>query len=342
MDLGLVPLPRFLKKSKRSQNRGMRLNQCCYIYLSRADLVPSQAPPRGLPPELLLLILSYVEEYRDLYSLCLTCRALQAVAETVLYRSISTVRSSLSGKYAGVVALDQTMHEKLYKTIRSRGFAHMVTNFTIIFELCGVPQPKPIWWRCTCDKFDAMLGQVLLSLQNLQVLHFSCSGCCTRGAYHGYLTQLPTQKLQEFAFDCHCRQQPIKTHQILTSPCMAPVMSLVFLNPYKWEDYDVLSTKGCLPRLKKFMCSDINLVEALLPTRTITHLSCSSRISDLGRLHDIISRTRCSLTYLQVHDFSHIIPYFIRMDSTPYRSLKHLGELDFINVPVRYFQNHFE
>jgi hypothetical protein len=233
------------------------------------------------------------------------------------------------------------MHAKLYKTIRSRGFAHMVTNFAIGFELCEYPQPKPIWWRCTCDKFDAMLGQVLLSLQNLQALHFNCSGCCTRGTSHRYLTKLPTQKLQQFVFQCKCRDQPNKIHQILISPCMAPVTSLLLLNPYKWQDYDVLSTKDCLPHLKRLMCSDINLVEGLLPKRTITHLSFSSCASDLLRLYHIISRTPRSLTFLQLHNTGPVMP-FLTLDLTPYQSLKHLGELDFSNAPVRKSQNHLE
>src|SRR6202044_1732127 len=81
MDLGLLQLSGFFRKSRRSQKRGMKLNQQRYIYLNRVDLAAKQALPRGLPPELLLLILSYIHDYRDLYSLCLTCRAVRKVTE---------------------------------------------------------------------------------------------------------------------------------------------------------------------------------------------------------------------------------------------------------------------
>jgi hypothetical protein len=251
-------------------------------------------------------------------------------------RGISTER------YPGLAILSEPMHAKLYQTIRSRGFNHIVTNFHIIFKLCRFLQPKRTGWRCTCDKFDAMLGQVILSLQNLQVLHFGCSGCDTQGPYHHYLTELPTKKLQKFLFSCTCRHYfPNKTCQILAAPCMAPITSLCLTDLYKQEDWSVLSTRDCLPHLKKLVCIDIKLIEALLPKRTITHLSFPVQTQDLGRLHDIISQTSCSLAYLQVYNMGHIIPDIILMDSAPYRGLKHLGVLDFINVSVRDFSESF-
>ena len=138
--------------------------------------------PRGLPPELLLLILSYIHDYRDLHSLCLTCRAVRKVAETILYQSIRTQGTTRRRYYyPKLPVLDDAMHAKLYKTIRSRGFADIVTDFRITFPGCQhwpyLWQPNRIWRRCTCDKFDAMLSQVMLSLQNLQTLYFQCR-CC--------------------------------------------------------------------------------------------------------------------------------------------------------------------
>jgi hypothetical protein len=233
------------------------------------------------------------------------------------------------------------MHAKLYKTIRSRGFADIVTDFRITFPGCQhwpyLWQPNRIWRRCTCDKFDAMLSQVMLSLQNLQALHFYCGCCRTQRARHRYLAELPTTKLQKVIFKCFnmvCSSND--AYQILTSPCMAHITSLCLFDTGKWGDYDVLSAGSSLPHLKSLMSSDIQLIEALLPKRTITHLSVLST-AHFGRLHNIISRTSCSLTYLQVFLTGHTIPYFVAMDSTPYRSLKHLGYLDFNRVPVRDF-----
>ena len=234
--------------------------------------------------------------------------------------------------------LDHATHAKLYQTIISQGFAHMVTDFRIRFVKCNYMRiPKIILQRCTCDEFDAMLGQVLLSLQNLQVLHFICWGCRAERARHRYLAELPTKNLQKVMFNCVCTSQlPSNTYQMLASPCMAPVMSLSLFDIGAWKDCDVLSARSSLPHLKKLICYDIELVEAVLPKRTITHLSVLSAVG-FGWLHNIISRISCSLTYLQVLQTGDTILYFIAMDSSPYRSLKHLGSLDFGKVRVRDF-----
>jgi hypothetical protein len=237
-----------------------------------------------------------------------------------------------------LVILDQVMHAKLYRTIRSRGFAHIVTDFRIHFEPCShLRQSKRILQRCTCDRFDVMLGQVMLSLQNLQVLHFKCLSCPTEHSRHRYLTELPTQRLQKAIFRCYCMSELLSnTYQMLASPCMAPILSLYLFDVTKPGNCDVLSSKSSLPHLKKLICYDIELVEAVLPKRTITHLSVLSAVG-FGWLHNIISRISCSLTYLQVLQTGDTILYFIAMDSSPYRSLKHLGSLDFGKVRVRDF-----
>jgi hypothetical protein len=188
-----------------------------------------------------------------------------------------------------------------------------------------------------------MLSQVMLSLQNLQALYFYCWCCEAVHARHRYLAELPTTKLQKVMFECSnmvCSSK--NAYQMFTSPCMARITSLFLFNIDKWGDCDVLSARSSLPHLKNLMSSDIKLIEALLPKRTITHLSVLGSTVDFDRLHNIISRTSCSPTHLQVFQTGHTIPYFIAMDSTPYRSLKHLGELDFNRVPVRDFSESLE
>jgi hypothetical protein len=241
------------------------------------------------------------------------------------------------------VKLDQATHANLYKTIRSRGFAHIVTDFWIVFPGCRyLSQHNRIWRRCTCDKFDAMLGQVMLSLQNLQALYFYCWCCRSQHTRHRYLAELPTKKLQKFTIQCcSMADSSSSASQMLISPCMARITSLCLFDTDKWGDYDVLSARSSLPHLKIFMCSDIKLIEALLPKRTITHLSLLRVKEKFDRLHNIISQTSCSLTYLHVHKWEHARLYFIKMDSTPYRNLKHLGGLDLGWVPVRDFSERF-
>jgi hypothetical protein len=126
-------------------------------------------------------------------------------------------------------------------------------------------------------------------------------------------------------------------YQMFASSCMARITSLCLSRSDKWGDCDVLSARSSLPHLKILTCCDIKLIEALLPKRTITHLSFYKATPDFGRLHNIISRTSCSLIYLEVRNTRHTIPDFIAMDSTPYRSLKHLGFFDFDRVSVRDF-----
>jgi hypothetical protein len=254
------------------------------------------------------------------------------MSEVLAVRSLGLAAHA---KLYRLVILDQVTHAKLYRTIHSRGFAHIVTDFRITFPGCQDYhwQLNRIWQRCTCDKFDAMLSQVMLSLQNLQALYFRCWCCQTQRTRHRYLADLPTKQLQKVWFSCSSMVNfSSDTCQILASPCMARITSLCL-----WGDCDVLSARSSLPHLKNLMSSDITLIGALLPKRTITHLSVLRGTVDFDRLHDIISQTSCSLTYLQVFPMGHTIPYFVAMDSTPYRSLKHLGYLDFNRVPVRDF-----
>jgi hypothetical protein len=211
-----------------------------------------------------------------------------------------------------------------------------VTDFRIHILCRNYNQRKCIRRKaCPCDEFDAMLGQVMLSLQNLRVLEFICCGCTALHPRHRYLTELPAPKLQKLALGCNCMSElQINPCQMLTSPCMAPIMSLYLFDVTLWEDYNALSAESSLAHLKKLMCFDIKPIEALFPKQTITHLSFLGPETDLGRLHGIISQTSCPLTYLQVHNTSHTIPYFIAMDPTPYRCLQHLGDLDYGWVPV--------
>jgi hypothetical protein len=241
------------------------------------------------------------------------------------------------GRYLPKVALNEARFAKLHRTLRSQDIACLVTDFRI--QLMNHRRSRngkrP---SCICHGFDALLGQVLLSLENLQVLYFSRPSCWhAKHLQYSYLERLPTRQLQQLQFFCpfHLNENTvIDIPRFLTSPCVATVTSLCLSDDFKPIGCDALSTNNYLPHLKKLICSNLELVQVLLPKRTITHLGCPN--TDFDQLHTIIQQTPCSLTHLDVSDRDYGVANLISMNPNPYQSLKHFAEFVLMESEVRF------
>jgi hypothetical protein len=278
------------------------------------------------------------------------------VARICLYRTLNISTDligrelpDLTGRQSPKPGFTEARLAKLHRTLRSQDIACLVTNFRIHLTWYGQHRESRmggIWRRsrkCICNRFDALLGQVLLSLENLQVLHFSCQCCIhVRHPPHQYLERLPTRQLQQFEIYCLCYNRSRSVTDIprfLTSSCMATVTSLSLPSIFKPMEYDFLSANECLPNLKKLACSNLELIQVLLPKRIITHLCCPSMLIDhidLNRLHRIIQQTPYSLTHLDIPNPSERIMDSISANPSPYQSLKHLAEFVFGEGKVRF------
>jgi hypothetical protein len=287
------------------------------------------------------MIFSYIDKREDLLGLCLASHALFAVSRICLYKSLNII-VDFRGRQSPTTAFTESRFAKLHRTLRSQDIACLVTDFRIqwIRHCWGGGSKTGRICKGICNRFDTMLGQVLLSLENLQVFHF-CYQCClhVRQPGHQYLERLSTRQLRQFKICCYSyslKHIALDIPQLLTSPYLATVTSLSLPPFFKPMEWGILSANDSLPHLKKLVCSDLELIEVLLPRRTITHLRCPIRSVDFNQLHRIIQQNPCSLTHLDIPNPHNRIMDFIAANPSPYQSLKHLAEFNFRENEVRF------
>lgn len=172
-----------------------------------------------LPTELLLLILSLVEDVETLLT---------------LYRTSGTLRF-LSLPFFKSMDLDSDLTHRspfqwvtLYKSLRASPISGIITKFHAkIWK-----SHSGCWHRvpCTaCDTLDDIVGELLLSMVNLESLYINCSLCREKANdRHQYLDNLVAPKLQAFAFDCsHCFKNARGwQYKILALPWLSTIQSL--------------------------------------------------------------------------------------------------------------------
>jgi hypothetical protein len=169
------------------------------------------------------MIFSYIDKRADLLGLCLASHALFAVSRICLYKSLN-IRVDLRGRQSPKTAFTESRFTKLHRTLRSQDIANLVTDFRIqwIRHCWGSGSKTGRICKGICNRFDTMLGQVLLSLENLQVFHF-CYQCClhVQQPGHQYLERLSTRQLRQFKICCYSYSLmyiALDIPQLLTSP----------------------------------------------------------------------------------------------------------------------------
>lgn len=300
----------------------------------------SHAPLRGLPPELLDMVMFYVRDEKDLVSICNSSRALYQSARFALYKSINTtLEEKPTYTLPGVVMLNFAQHVKLYQTLRRPGVAHLVTSF----QVCIVVQDHSNGSECSCDPFDSMLGEALQALINLQELYFECHCCKGRKRQrHRYLETLKARKIRQFLFYCYCSPDEAEyIRKISTAPCFQGVTSLALRSMYgEHPECADVAAKETLPKLKKLMCSYIlPVLESLFAKGTVTHFICYSRCGakDFDLLHSIVEKHPGVLHHLVISAYRGQRPYFAFKDPAPYLNLRHFGTFIFHVVTVSHF-----
>jgi len=232
--------------------------------------------------------------------------------------------------------LDQPAHKKLYRSLQIRGLARMVTDFRICFAPCYTHTRS---LRCKCNKFDTMLGQVLVSLENLRVLEFKCM-CCSvnrnaRPGRHRYLGELKNNQLKRLLLRCSCSLWPREdAARLLTQSSMHRVTSasIGLFSP-------VLEDLNYLPRLERLEIHGMKTIEPLFKKKAITHLLCKSYHLDI--IHHVLGDNSGILLHISVEHLMDALPSFIKANPGLYQNLRHLGTLHFGLSEVRgLFQDH--
>lgn len=271
------------------------------------------------------MILFYVEDVHDIFSLALTSCHLYKVSWAILYKSISTRLDIAGRKFPGMTTLSGSNHIKLYNTLLEPRIATLVTDFQVHIAAC----PK-LGFRgaCSCDSFDLLLGQALVSLENLRALRFTCRCCRTENLRHTYLAELKTTKLQEFELYCDCKTwSRDNMSNFLAAGCMKSVTSLSILDSNHIWDFEAIRGVDCLPRLKKIQCMDRSLLDSLLKKRTVTHLTCDQPGWDESRLLKSLEQT--SLTHFNIANSTECYPAFLSTSLETFSNLRYIGRLHF-------------
>lgn len=225
-------------------------------------------------------------------------------------------------------------HIKLFQTIRDPSFAHIVTEFRICISFC-TRRTRGYTRKCSCNDFDRLLGETLLSLQGLQTLYFDCHCCETQHRIrHRYLESLRTTGLQELSFYCACSEDMIKGfRRVLTAPCMSNVTSLSQIS--YGSVHGELGEEDCLPPIKRLRFWYIGpMIRSLFAMETITHLVVAGwNIEET--LHNLIQKRPRLLEHLSISNQSRQIPNFISLDPSLYSNLRHFGKIALETKEVR-------
>ena len=284
-----------------------------------------QRPPlRELPVELLLLIVSFVEE-EDLPSLCQTSKLFHILSSISLYRTIDiNYGHSLARNRLGPPDLQKP--KILSHMMQNKTLSALVTEFRVEFRWCfstySSDGPKPSA-TCICDRLDILLGQILPALVNLQTLHFICR-CSSPSpwgyirTHHSYLKHMTTTNLKYFRFQCHCTPRT-DTQWILFAPCMQSITTLRWESCHgEGETNQIQDGYESLPHLTRLMCINVQMSAFMISKGTLTHLICDDPSS---QPHDLLAKNAASLVHLSIPSISSSMGN----NTTPYRNLQHLG-----------------
>ncbi|KAG8807978.1 hypothetical protein FRB91_003472 [Serendipita sp. 411] len=179
--------------------------------------------------ELLMQIISYIEDLRHLQDLLIVSKIFRSIVEPVLYRVI---------KIGGVRGLDLPPSKlgALYRTLEIPRIAGLVTVLKVDLNKwqhcfqCSRQLSRGVIARsvslyvaisaaCSCDTLDREFGRVVVNLKNLQALSFSCYLTHRKGDHqHSWFATLQERELKELEIWCRFSCEQILFVKPKTSP----------------------------------------------------------------------------------------------------------------------------
>jgi hypothetical protein len=306
------------------------------------DLRPS------LPTELWLLIISYIDGISELSTLSRTSKRLQALIERRLYGSLA-ITTARDRQPASRIKLDTNRQKLLLRALLSPRVVNLVTTFQITLPACD--RPKGIWPktlslgnRCSCNSLDDHLGNALGALPNLQALQIRCSFCHdTADTRHLHLAKLAAKNLQELRLVCWCSRRGQKSQRILSSPCLDSVTRLQWViaggSIQSTIPISPQHTRDIIPLVNKLSYDCNAIFDEIVSHRRITHLGCNTMSADL---HQAITTNNGHLVHIRMGSGCLTLAGFLKVDSRPYRNLRHVGCFHFQLYEVRPFVVSFD
>lgn len=283
------------------------------------------------------MIISYIDGRNELSILSRTSKRFRDLVEGKLYDCLDiTARSGIK--------LDARRRNLLLRALLSPRVANLVTTFRIGLPWCN--RKSSIWPKlpllgngCDCSDLDDRLGNALGVLPSLRALQIDCSLCRdSEDIRHLYLTKLAAINLQELRLSCQCTTGSNKSQRILSSPCFDSITTLQWIIAGISSTIPISpqQTRDVLPLVNKLSYDDNSIFDQMISHRHITHLGCHTMKTNL---HEAIRANEGILVHIRMGDGCFNFIRFLRIDSQPYRNVRHVGCFYFGLYEVRPFRD---
>lgn len=285
----------------------------------------------AFPTELFIHIISFVEQKRDLVTLCRVSKTFRDICMPLLYRHlhIKTGKRHLE------------THSGIYKALQSPSITHVVVVLSVELDknlLCRTKKPDidglPSLHPCTCTRYDSSLGDIILSLQNLRNLTIRCT-LCSQSHGHEYLFKLNSPALRKFAFHCYGSAgfgKDTDGRSVLLAPFMSQLIALSLAceqagRDSRWnEALQLLQEANGLAHLDTLVHNGSPLFDFLLSHCRVRRLSLSGGGTEEAMA--TIRRSPGGLTHLFSPSMIYWLPPAIKHGIGPYIHLKFIGTLE--------------
>ncbi|KAG8801661.1 hypothetical protein FRC16_011366 [Serendipita sp. 398] len=294
--------------------------------------------------ELLLQIISYIHDNKDLRSLALVSRTFWKIIGPEIWQVVDLGTTKWRPFHPRA---NYSRLMKLYNTMKNLRVGSYITVFRIsiknIYHCSYCTDAyggnlRALYVRlvdpCRCKKLDRQLGAVIAELPNLHVLSMSCRLIHREGEErHAWLANLKTQVLQELELGCGYAPWKVKDYNLLLAPCMSKLSAvkldayfpfldseLQYFMPLREQFFPLLDTLA-------YHISDGSLLrDWILSHRPIKNLVCLTYDPASAAWVPRFSRTlNGSSCHLEVFYAPGISSWLSSQDLSPYLKLRSLG-----------------
>jgi len=264
----------------------------------------------AFPTELFIHIISFVEQKRDLVTLCRVSKTFRDICMPLLYRHlhIKTGKRHLE------------THSGIYKALQSPSITHVVVVLSVELDknlLCRTKKPD---------------------IDGLPSLHPCTCTLCSQSHGHEYLFKLNSPALRKFAFHCYGSAgfgKDTDGRSVLLAPFMSQLIALSLAceqagRDSRWNEAllneQLLQEANGLAHLDTLVHNGSPLFDFLLSHCRVRRLSLSGGGTEEAMA--TIRRSPGGLTHLFSPSMIYWLPPAIKHGIGPYIHLKFIGTLE--------------